>query len=183
MDAGIFGGELRVDVTVRYDISAQSAGPLLPASTPTIVPESPGLENLVLAVPQCGEFGGRLTEAVRRIVANEGFEAIDATERESRRRSRDGHLGHSKAGIDEHFLSGGCDFHSVVEGNSVRLHADDHDERTKRLSLPSVGVGERDDKIPLDIEGVDMFPDSLPRRAFALHFLGLVERRASRSNG
>ena len=42
---------------------------------------------MVLAVPQHGDFGGRLVETVRRIVANERFEAIDATERGCRSHS------------------------------------------------------------------------------------------------
>ena len=86
----------------------------------------------------------------------------------------DGHLGLGKAGIDKHFLGGGGNFNSAAEGDGQRLHADDDDERAKRLSLPGVGVGERVDESPLDLEGIDEFPDSLPDRVPTLRFLGIV---------
>ena len=85
-----------------------------------------------------------------------------------------GHLGLGKASIVEYFLGDGGNFNGAAEGDGERLHADDDDERAERLSLPVVGVGERVDESPLDIEGVDVFPDSLPNGAPTLHFLDIV---------
>lgn len=99
MDAGIFGGELRVDVEIRGEIRHISAicrtsttGKYSDDLTSPVEDDRSRVSRLgepgvVIAVPQHSDFSGRLIDTVRRIVANERFEAIDATERGCRSRS------------------------------------------------------------------------------------------------
>ena len=74
----------------------------------------------------------------------------------------------------EHFLGDGGNFNSAIEGDGIRLHADDDDEGAERRSLPGIGVGERIDESPLDMKGVDVFPESFPYGTPNLRFLGIV---------
>ena len=99
LDVGIFDGELRVDVEVRGKIryisairrtsttGEQSHDLTSPVEDDRSRVPRLGEPGVVLAVSQHGKFGGRLMDTVRRIVANERFQAIDATERGSRSRS------------------------------------------------------------------------------------------------